>query len=281
MRKIGLFLPLIVSSLFAACTPKSDSSAGAGGSGGGDSSFPTCTYEDATSGTYCGCSFSPPVDLAAVSGTVTLWPFGVHAQSGHVEGHRGLDFATTIATPVNVYAPETGTIANIDNSQDSSGGMATEYDLADTAVRYTSINMDCGVKVVFIPLKLANGLTVGSRVSKGQLIGTLPQMLPPYGPNRWSTHFEIDAKASVSDSALYALCPANYFTGGEVTTLNSMLTASTYSEKNARTVSITCDDASTISMTYGAENQLCNARLSSGDRATLAACIVNRASSIW
>lgn len=274
------FYPALMSALIISCGGSSGDSGGSGGTGSSTQSWPTCSYEDAIA-KNCGCDIQPPVDLATVNSYVTLWPFGVHAQSGHTEGHRGLDYTTSNSTPVNVYAPGNGSIYSIENSQDSSGGLAAEYDLSDSHVRFTTINLDCGLQVRFIPLKLVDGLTAGSTVTKGQLIGTLPEMRAPYGPNVWSTHFETDAKTSSSDSALNAICPTGYYSATDITYLDAMLAASTYPEKSARSVSISCDSGGSITMNYSAENQLCNSRLSSTDRSTLAACIVSKASTIW
>lgn len=249
------------------------------GSSPSETAFPTCTYESALA-EACGCDIDPPLDLAANVGTVSLWPFGVHATTGHTEGHRGLDYISTTGT-VTIVAPADGVIHSIDNDQDESGGLATEYDLSDSRVHFTTLDADCGVRISFIPLRLEEDIVAGTRVTKGQVLGELAEMLPPYGPNRWSTHFEIDAKTSTSDTALYAVCPANVFSNSDVAHLTTMLGNSTYTEKTARTVSISCEGGGSTSMSYDAEDQLCNDRLSAGDNATLAACLPNRASIIW
>lgn len=209
-----------------------------------------------------------------------LWPFGVHAQSGHVEGHRGLDLITTSRTTIVVTSPVDGTVSSIDNSQDSSGQMVQEYG-NNPSVRFTTINADCGLQVKFVPLFLDAGIAAGSRVTKGQRLGVLPELAPPYGPNRWSTHFEIDAKPSSSDPALGAVCPAELFSGAETSALNVILNGSSYPEKFGRTVNIACENGSTLSMTFPAENLLCNPRLDAASRSRLAACIPSKASSIW
>lgn len=252
--------------------------AGCSKSAGGESSQLTCVYEDAVSASHCGCSVAPPVDLSAGQ-TLELWPFGVHAESGHVEGHRGLDFiSTAVASPI--YSPVDGVVASIDNAQDSSGGLAAEYILSPR-VHYTTITADCGLRVVFIPLRLDDGIAAGTRVAKGQRLGVLPEMAAPYGPGRWSTHFEIDAGTSPNDSALYAVCPGDLFAAGEAATLQSMLDNSSYPEKTARTVAVSCDSGGAQAMTYAAENLLCNPRLDAGSHAVLASCVPSRASIIW
>jgi hypothetical protein len=281
MRRSGGFIALIgviAGQAFLSC-----GGGGANQSGNAGTttvSWPSCSYEDATSGTFCGCDIRPPIDLTADVSAISIWPFGVHAQSGHTEGHRGLDFSSS-AGAVNVYAPAAGTIYSIDNAQDSSGGLEAEYDLSDSRVHFTTINLDCGLQIRFIPLKLVDGIEAGVAVSKGQLIGALAQMKPPYGPNVWSSHFETDAKTSTADSALSAVCPTIYYSANDVTTLSTMLSNSNYSEKFARTVSITCESGGSTSMTYSAENQLCNPRLSTLDRSTLAGCLPSKGSSIW
>ena len=237
----------------------------------------SCSYDDAVSASHCGCDVAAPLDLGASAGVVELWPFGVHAQSGHVEGHRGLDLITTTHT-IPVLSPVNGTVLSIDNSQDSSGSMVLEY---GSTPRFTTITADCGLQVKFIPLLLDAGIVAGTRVTKGSRLGVLPELLPPYGPNRWSTHFEIDAKPSPSDPALVAVCPAHLLSSSEVATLTDLLNASNYPEKVARTVNVSCDNGTTLSMTYPAENQLCNPRLDATSHSRLAGCVPSKASFIW
>ena len=218
-----------------------------------------------------------PVDLSAGPGALTVWPFGVHATSGHVEGHRGIDVISVTGT-VPVVAPISGEIASIDNAQDSSGGMAVEYG-TDSHVHFVTINADCGLQIKLIPVYLDDGIVAGTRVVKGQRLGQLAELIAPFGPGRWSTHFGVEV--STSDPALTSICPTSYFDTTLVTTLTTMLASSDYPEKTARTVSIACDDGSTQSMTYAAEDQLCNPRLTRADRVTLAACLPSRADTIW
>ncbi len=258
--------------LFAACLAWRCS-----GSPTDPSSFPiSCDYQSAVSSSHCGCAVSVPFDAAA-PGIVDLWPFGVHAQSGHIEGHRGLDLGST--SPTIVTSPVDGTVASIDNSQDSSGTMVLEF---GTVARFTTITADCGLRVKFIPLLLDAGIVAGTRVSRGQRLGTLAELTPAYsGPGRWSTHFEIDARAPSSDPALYAVCPADLIATAEAAALSGLVNRSTYPERFARTVGITCDNGGTLNMTFPAENLLCNPRLDATSRSRLAGCVPSRASQIW
>ena len=93
----------------------------------------------------------------------------------------------------DILSPMDGVVANIDNAQDSSGGLAAEYVL-DASTHFTTINMDCGLQVRFIPLTLDAGIVAGTRVSRGQRLGTIARMHERFGVVRWSTHFEIDAR---------------------------------------------------------------------------------------
>jgi hypothetical protein len=247
---------------------------------GGSPTSPTatCAYNTAISASHCGCDVGPAVDLgAADTAGLQLWPFGVHAQSGHVEGHRGLDVSSN-TQPLTVRSPFNGTVTSIDNAQDSSGTMVLEF---GTTPRFTTIAADCGLGAKLIPVLLDAGIVAGTRVTKGQRLGVLAELIPPYGPHQWSTHFEIDAKPSSDDTALYAVCPADLFPASDVATLNGILNASSYPEKLARTVTITCDNQTTIQMTFPAEGLLCNARLDQAARAKLAACVPSKASIIW
>jgi hypothetical protein len=230
----------------------------------------------ATGGSRCGCSVVSPFPATAPGGDI--WPFGVHAQSGHTEGHRGLDLSSSEAIPI--VSPMDGVIFSIDNAQDSSGGLAAEY-VAAPNMHFTTINMDCGLQVRFIPLLLDAGLVAGTRVAKGQRLGTTAAVVPRFGQSRWSSHFEIDSRAPASDPALNAVCPADLFSAGEVAGLQTILATSSYPEKVARTVGITCENGSVAQVTFPAEDRLCNPRLDPATRAVVAACLPGRASSIW
>ncbi len=268
-----------------------------------------CTYTDATSASHCGCSVGLPVNLSTtvpkasipvpanyqtgdaarfspslLAGMLSVWPFGVHAQNGHTEGHRGLDFSVIVSKGSNdplipVASPVDGVITSIDNSQDSSGGLAREYDMTDPAVHFTTIKADCGIVVKFIPLKLDAGFVAGTRVSKGQRLGVLPRVTTSPDPVHYSSHFGIDV--SSTDMALTTVCPAVFLSDADVGTIKTLIANSGNDESAIRTVNISCDSGNTQSMTYPAENEVCNARLSPALRNQLASCIVSKASQIW
>jgi hypothetical protein len=248
-----------------------------GGSPTDPSSFPiSCEYESAISPSHCGCGVGLPFD-SAIPGSVDMWPFGVHAQSGHIEGHRGVDVTTT--TAVVVTSPVDGTVASIDNAQDSSGTLVLEF---GTQPRFTTITADCGLRIKFIPLVLDAGIVAGTRVTRGQRLGTLAEFTPAFhGPGLWSTHFEIDARPPSSDPALYAVCPSQLMSSTDAGTLTTMLNGAQYSERFARTVDISCENGSRLNMNFPAEDLLCNPRLDAASRSRLAGCIPSRASTIW
>lgn len=254
--------------------------------GGGSSSSPwSCSYSEAVSDEHCGCEAIPPVDIHQTDPTLELWPFGVHARSGHTEGHRGLDFVArvpdTTEVEVEVVAPVDGTITNLDNSQDSSGGLAEEYDLTDTSVHFTKITADCGMSVVFIPLKLDEGITEGMHIVRGQRLGVLPKTRHgESGTNTYSSHFEFDVDPE-GDMAYYAVCPAVMFDEESQATIQTLTAASRYDERLERTVSIECESGGPTDFTYPAEDQACNPRLSDELREALSACLPSRASTIW
>src|SRR5258705_97192 len=83
-------------------------------------------------------------DPFIAAGLTDLWPFGVHAQSGHIEGHRGLDLSAGGA--VIITSPVDGTVFSIDNAQDSSGTLVQEFGNLPS-VRFTTIVADCGLSV--------------------------------------------------------------------------------------------------------------------------------------
>ena len=59
----------------------------------------------------------------------------------------------------------------------------------------------------------------------------------------------------------------------DLATMQTLVDASTYDEKVARTTTLTCKDGSTKSFAYAAEDKVCNAHLSPADAASLEACL--------
>ncbi len=119
------------------------------------------------------------------------------------------------------------------------------------------------------------------RVTKGMKLGRLAELAPPYGPGRWSMHFELNVAPPADDSAMGAICPADVADQAGRAALTEMLARSAYPEKVARTVTLSCEPSGTQVMTYPAEDQLCNPRVSGDDRAKIAACQPSRKGNVW
>ena len=223
--------------------------------------FSPCSSSDIQTGN-CGCQIRLPVDTTGLtpSGGTTVWPWGVHGQSGHQEGHPGFDFIS--ATSINVYAVADGYVSKVE------AGAADEY-VASSKTVY--VKADCGIIYDYQPVSLDASIALGSRVTAGQKIGVMSEMVAPYGPGRFSFHF--DTRGEPGSFAYTSACPGNFLSTTDFAALQALIDSSTYDEKTARTVSIACKSGSSQSFTYPAENKVCNAHLDSATAATLNSCL--------
>lgn len=224
--------------------------------------FVPCSVKSLEKGGNCGCQIALPVNTALLvpHGGTTIWPWGVHGEFGHQEGHPGIDFISTVSIPV--YAVADGTVSKIEGPQ------LDEY-VATSNVVY--VQADCGIEYDYQPVVLDSSISVGTRVSRGQQIGVMAEMVAPYGPGRFSFHF--DTRGEPSGSKYRSWCPATFVSPADQATLQAMVDASTYDEKVARTKSIACKDGSSRNFSYPAENKVCNAHLDSATAEALDACL--------
>src|SRR5262245_3315252 len=243
-------------------------------SGGGNNSSAqwTCNYADATSGSHCGCTIGSAVDFAADQSVLELCPFGVHGTYGHIEGHRGIDYISNVRTTA-VLSPVDGVVQAFSNSDDAS--TTNEFKPGGT-LHFTTIIANCGIRVLLVPVLLDAGIGAGTKVTRGQRIGVMPEVTQGH---RWVTHFELDARVG-TDPAQSAVCPADLVLAGDRASFQSVLNVSGYVEQAARTTAVTCDNGTTLNIALPAEGQLCNPRLDSQARAQLASCKASLASQI-
>ncbi len=227
-------------------------------------SGPTCTGSQIEAGDTCCCTVDLPVNTAnlVAQGGAKIWPFGAHGQSGHPEGHPGIDFVSSVS--IDVVAAADGTVTKIEAAP------ASEYVSGSMAVY---IQAKCGITHDYQPVTLASTITVGSVVARGQKLGVMSEMVAPYGPGRFSFHF--DTRGSSAGSSKYtSFCPGLFVTAADLATLQALVDESSYSEKTARTTSITCSTGSTQNFTYLAESKVCNPHLESAQAAQLDACLL-------
>jgi hypothetical protein len=234
----------------------------------GLSQLPTCRAETLDKGGDCGCTVIPPVHPSHLlpaghaSKRATLRPFGVHARKDNGEGHRGLEFLSSLSAPV--MAPVTGTIRGLVRTSD----MDQKY---QAQARILSIDADCGIRVSLAAVVDSN-LKVGQRVAKGQILGLMAEMISPYGPGRFSVPFEVLVDPG-KDPSRAQVCPAAFFDSAAKAGVAGLLADSWYEEKVRRSVAVTCADGSTLSMEFPAENRLCNGRLDAQIAGNLRACV--------
>jgi len=154
-----------------------------------------------------------PVDVTQLGGNY-LWPYGVHG-GGHPEGHPGIDFISTY--PVTVRAPADMTLDKIQPAE-SEGNVY----LFATPFRNSSLSIN------FSSLILASGLSSGSRVKRGDVIGT-------FGPvnGQYMIHFGV--LFSSGD-----VCPAIFFTtdsinlvGQDASNPTTIMGKASYSQKSS------------------------------------------------
>jgi len=221
-----------------------------------------CSSKAVLDGGTCGCQINLPVTTLSLPphNSELTWPFGAHGQSGHPEGHPGIDFISS--TSIDVVAVADGVVSKIEdgNTSEYLSGSHSVYVLAD-----------CGVTYDYQPIVKLSTITVGARVTRGQKLGVMAQMVPAYGAGRYSFHF--DTRGDKTGSTYESFCPASLMSATDQATLLALVSSSTYNEKVARTVSISCRDGSTRSFTYAAEAAVCNAHLSAAQAAELDACL--------
>jgi hypothetical protein len=228
------------------------------------SSSSNCTATKFESGDNCGCVIGLPVDTAKLVPiqNQTIWPFGVHGTDGHKEGHPGIDFISSEIT--DVFAVADGEISKIEE------GNSTEYVSGSKSVY---VEADCGITYDYQPVVLDSSLKVGSRVSKGQKIGTTSEMVPPYGPGRFSFHFDTRETEQDPDVKWESFCPGLFMSETDVATLQGMVDSSTYNEKFARTPTITCSDGSSKTFNFAAQTKICNPHLDQSTASQLESCL--------
>ncbi len=226
-------------------------------------SGPTCTGSQIEAGDTCGCTVDLPVNTATLvaQGGAKIWPFGAHGQSGHPEGHPGIDFISSVS--IDVIAAADGTVTKIEAAP------ASEYVAGSMAVY---IQSKCGIIFDYQPVTLSGAIVVGSVIARGQKLGVMSEMVAPYGPGRFSFHF--DTRGSSAGSSKYtSFCPGLFVTAANLATLQALVDESSFTEKTARTVSITCASGSAQNFTYLAEAKVCNAHLESALAAQLDTCL--------
>jgi hypothetical protein len=136
-----------------------------------------------------------PVDVSKL-GAGVLWPYGVHG-GGHPEGHPGFDFQSNQA--LEVHASADMTLDRIEPNSEEGG------DIHRWMVAYR----DTSLTINFSNLSLASGLHAGSRVKRGDVIGTMS-----FIPNQGYFMIHFGTLFSSKD-----VCPAEFFTDAS---LNAM-----------------------------------------------------------
>jgi hypothetical protein len=252
----GIFLCFVVELFFVAC--------GVGLSGLTIDQKATCTLESVAAGGNCGCDLLLPINPALLTGPSLIWPFGVHG-GGHPEGHHGWDFLSNIGQ--DIIAPADGVLVKLDD------GVKDEDPLGQGVY----LKLRCGIIVSFQPMRLDASLSLGSFVRRGNKIGvTSPVVFGGY-----STHF--DTRVLAANPPDGVICSTPFFSSDKVALVTALIAPATYPEKVGHTVNVGCDNGSTSSITFPAENILCNARASAANTALLSACLPSKISTggIW
>lgn len=223
----------------------------------------SCPVDTVEAGGDCGCALSLPVDPADLLGSELIWPFGVHGSFGHPEGHAGIDFISTETAPVR--APSAGRIDKIEP------GSVGEYGEGPLSIY---VRADCGIVWDFQPLVLDPALKVGDRVEEGQVLGTLAELVPPFGPGRFSVHYDTRRSSLLGGSEYESFCPAQFSSSAAVETLEALAESGTWDEKVARPDHVVdCADGTTERFDYPAEDQVCNPHLDETTKTRLESCL--------
>ena len=193
----------------------------------------------------------------------TVWPFGVHGNQGHTEGHPGIDFISS--TSARVFAAADGTVSRIEPN-------ATNGEYVDGATS-VYVRADCGITCDYQPLLAVPGLKVGARVTRGQLLGTMAEMLSPNGPGRFAFRFDTRAHRPDGTVPWGSFCAGQSMSAEDSAALLARVDAVSHPEKTSGPVLVPCADGGRTDFTFPAEDRLCNAHLEEPAASALAACL--------
>ncbi len=127
-----------------------------------------------------------------------IWPFGVHGSSHAFDGHPGFDFEFRVGAPVLAVVD-----ATVNNRQPDSHAPADRETLQ---LRYPGAPMDYLIDYTNL-MNVPASLQAGSRVTRGQAIGTAGPMGLGSGPSvSGMIHFGICDPTHVDASAVSAPC---------------------------------------------------------------------------
>jgi hypothetical protein len=222
-----------------------------------------------------------PVDISTFAENGSLWPFGAHGGNSP-EGQPGIDLFLDTAGAggeIPVIASFSAGIVSITPESGYPGSSCIVLDSACVEVNLCHVRLDPKLKA-------------GMGVKRGQRLGVVGQA---QGDERYSLHFGAYGGRNAD-----AVCPADFLdpdsvrcrlglvAGAEAPadcgyapgTL-TLMGRSRYAERSAREMSVKCADGSNQAFSMDGENALCNARLSSADRARMLDCLGSACAGVW
>lgn len=220
-----------------------------------------------------------PIDLADYAGRGMIWPHGVHG-AAHPEGHPGIDFNLTAdSADLRVYAPISGEIVATTVEEDNPGASCLILDSACIQVNLCHIRMVAGLKE-------------GSKVKRGQLLGTVVAIAEG---GAYSLHLGTYVKSGEQQ-----VCPGDFLDPDTVRCrlgqslgqgapadcgphagAMTLLGRSAYPETATRELTLTCSDSTRRTFTLPAETSLCAPRLPEETRKALEACMGPGCAGVW